>query len=162
MAYELLATVTNGGNTSTLTVDNIDQGYKDLVIIMTANADNQNGESYIRLNNVSGNQYSYRVSRFITNSLSQSQQTNLATGILFQAFGNTTEGCRYLKAFINGYSVSGTKKPVQWEAAHGGEGLYQGIAYDADSSANTPITRIDLVDTTNNFSNSVLKVYGIK
>lgn len=172
-AYDSLSSITVGStNVSSISFDNIPSGYQHLQIRYicrsTATGYVTGGATYMRLNNDTGNNYSFHSLRSSGSSVTSVGQTSSGNNVMYvngnagSGSGNTLVYGAAIIDIIN-YSTSNRSKVIRVLGGEDNNGTTAGFI-DIDSGAwysNAPVTSIQI--TNGPFTvNSSFALYGVK
>ena len=161
--YEPIATTTLGSATNTVTFSSITGSYTDLVLVVSSTTAVDSASTRIRYNNDSSSLYS-RTNLEGTGTSALSGRTTNATSIGMESnIGTDSVSPSIFIIQVMNYSNTTTNKTTLIRQAGfftGGEGTSAQVGLYRSTSA---ITRIDILETANNFNTgSTFTLYGIK
>jgi hypothetical protein len=159
--YEAIATQTLGSSAATVTFSSIPSTYTDLVLVLSATS-NVAANSYVRLNNDSGTNYSWTALYGDGSTAGSDKASSTANGILVDYFANpTSTQINTVIMQFNNYSNTTTFKTVLSRANRAGSGTDAIVALWRSTAAITELT-LRFTGSQTWSTGSTFSLYGIK
>lgn len=159
--YEAIATTSVSSSTATIALSSIPGTYTDLVLVITAKV-SAGADIWIRVNNDSGNNYSYAEIDATATTVSASKAASQSNGLLTDWYGTpTTDNSHICICQFNNYSSTVHHKTMLSRANRASSGVDFVQSKWSNTSAITSLT-LRFSGGTTFEAGTVVSLYGIK